>query len=278
LIFDQLLSKRIAEDMEERHTEEELLVRYLLGQLPEEEQDRVEDRYAVDEDFFEELLIIETELIDQYVKDELPGRARQQFETYFLSSPSRFERLDTARTMMRWLATAPVSTTQPSTHREARSWFQNLSPFWKNRTLQLATGIAIVAVVFASSWAIIRNFQHSREAPQRLSFELISNAVRSTNELRTLEIRPGVSLIEFHLYLDRSVQGRFNATFQTAPGKIVQTAPGLEAQPTTSGKAVIVSLPSNLFSTGDYFVTLADENDKGTSDIASEYQFRVVKQ
>jgi predicted lactoylglutathione lyase len=51
----------------------------------------------------------------------------------------------------------------------------------------------------------------------------------------------------------------------------------LEARQTPSGRAVIISLPANIFSGGDYFITLASEAGGKTSDIAAEYQFKVVK-
>jgi hypothetical protein len=260
--------------MKERTENGSLLVRYLLAQLPEGERDQIEDRYAVDDDFFEELLIVESELIDRYLQEELSDPERRQFEASFLNSPSRRVRIDSARVMMKGLATASISTVPPAS-RKVRSWFPDLSGFWRNRTLELVTGITILAAALTFSWIIIKNSQRSPVSPHQIvSVDLAPNAVRSSNELPTLEIRPGVSVVEFHLYLERSVQGRFNATLQTATGKTMGREVALEVQ---NGRTVIVSLPADVFSSGDYVITLANENDSGTSDITAEYHFKIVK-
>lgn len=79
---------------------EELLVRYLLGRMSEEERDRVDEQYFGDRDFLEQLLTVEDDLIDSYVRGELPPSDRRQFEEFFLRSPERHRRVALAR---RWM-------------------------------------------------------------------------------------------------------------------------------------------------------------------------------
>jgi hypothetical protein len=264
-------------DMEQNVEDERLIIKYLLGELPDEEQEQVEDRYASDDDFFEELLIIESELIDKYLQGELSDRERERFETVFLRPLSRRERVKNARVMMKWIADVP-NPVSSVTLDEPRPWWLSLSAFWKYRPIKLAAGFAVVALAFTASWIIIRNLQRPPYSPQqKVSFDLTPDAVRGGNELRTLEINSDVSELEFYLYLEKSLQGRFTATLQTSTGKIVRKEFALEAQQTPSGKAVILSLPANILSNDDYFIILARENDKGTPDIIAEYQFRVVR-
>src|SRR5258708_24741749 len=83
-----------------RKTNDEILLRrYFLGDLPQEERVRLEDRYLADVEVFEELLAAENDLIDAYVRGELTEAERQQFEMEYLKSPERRERLDFARTL-----------------------------------------------------------------------------------------------------------------------------------------------------------------------------------
>src|SRR5688572_28098839 len=77
---------------------EERLFEYLLGQLSEDEQAQIEQRYLADPDFHEEILAAERELIDRYVYGELANR--ELFETHFLSSPGRRQRVEFARALM----------------------------------------------------------------------------------------------------------------------------------------------------------------------------------
>ena len=80
--------------------DEAVLRRYLLGELSEAELDRVEERLfaAADRDSEEQLSPAEDELIDSYVRGELSASEREHFESWFLTSPRRRERLELART------------------------------------------------------------------------------------------------------------------------------------------------------------------------------------
>lgn len=81
-----------------------LLSQYLLGQLSEEEQEAVEKRYLDDHDFYEELLVVETELIDAYAEGTLSEPQRASFENHFLRSPGRRARTDFAQAWMAYVA------------------------------------------------------------------------------------------------------------------------------------------------------------------------------
>ncbi len=83
----------------QRTTDEILMRRYFLGDLPLEERVRLEDRYLLDVALFEGLLAAENDLIDAYVRGELTEAERQQFEMEYLKSPEGHERLDFARAL-----------------------------------------------------------------------------------------------------------------------------------------------------------------------------------
>jgi len=85
---------------------EELLVRYLLGKMSDQERDRVDEQFFGDRDFLEQLLTVEDDLIDDYVRGELSPSDRRQFEEFFLRSPDRHRRVALAR---RWMNVAARS-------------------------------------------------------------------------------------------------------------------------------------------------------------------------
>jgi hypothetical protein len=64
-------------DIEEQ---EALMVRYLLGQSPEEERAKVEERYFSDREYFDQLLALEDSLIDDFVTDRMPAERRSAFK------------------------------------------------------------------------------------------------------------------------------------------------------------------------------------------------------
>jgi hypothetical protein len=75
---------------------EESIRRYLLGQLNEDEQTRIEELYFEDGETFALLQAIEGELIDHYLRLQLSEKDRQDFENCFLQSAERHKRLEFA--------------------------------------------------------------------------------------------------------------------------------------------------------------------------------------
>jgi len=70
-----------------------LEVRYLLGELSEEEEKKFEHRSFVDDRAFEELQIAEGEVIDAYVSERLPAQAQRHLERRLEKSPRLRDRV-----------------------------------------------------------------------------------------------------------------------------------------------------------------------------------------
>ena len=80
---------------------EKLLVSYLLGELSEEEQVRVEDRAFNDPSYLAEIEAAEADLVDAYVSGELPPDLLPGFERRFLRSPNRRSKVEFAEALAR---------------------------------------------------------------------------------------------------------------------------------------------------------------------------------
>src|SRR5258705_11727753 len=76
---------------------------YLLGELPQDEELRIEGRLLLDRDLIELLQIIEEELIDSYVRDTLSDRERKEFESHFLNTPQRRRQLGMAKALGKYV-------------------------------------------------------------------------------------------------------------------------------------------------------------------------------
>ena len=66
---------------------------YLLGNLDAERRAAIEESILCDPGIYEELLVAEEELIDQYVTNNLSPSEREQFETKFLITAERQKQL-----------------------------------------------------------------------------------------------------------------------------------------------------------------------------------------
>ena len=79
---------------------DQVLVRYLLGLLEPEDAERLDEASIVDDDFATRLRIVEQDLVDGYVRGTLAGETLARFESHYLSSPRRRERVTLARSFV----------------------------------------------------------------------------------------------------------------------------------------------------------------------------------
>ena len=81
-------------------TKEKLVHRYLLGDLPEEEQLALERDYFTNPEVFERVWEIENDLVDRYVRGMLNRNERTLFEQNYLASPVHRERVTFATALL----------------------------------------------------------------------------------------------------------------------------------------------------------------------------------
>lgn len=144
------MSRRSLKDADHN---EDLLVRYLLGQLSEAEQERVEQSYLADEEWQQRLALAEDDLIDDYVLGTLRATERAAFEEHFLASPRRRERVAFARVWRQWVnAAAPPATPRPRT-----AWQ------WRGRGATMLLVAATVLLLIGGAWLTFEAARLRRE-------------------------------------------------------------------------------------------------------------------
>jgi len=94
---------------------------YLLGTLTDEEKARLEEKYFTDDELFEQIEIVEDELVDAYIRGELKRDEAAQFEKNLGASERLAERVAFAQTLA-------ISTQKQA---PARSTPDIRVPFWR---------------------------------------------------------------------------------------------------------------------------------------------------
>jgi hypothetical protein len=129
-------------------SQERLMRRYLLGELPESEQSALEEQYFSDSERLDEVWAVENQLVDDYARGRLSRKERKRFESHYLSSPRRHERVAFARTLIE------------AADEEAANVVETISS-WRNRLMaafrgpQLAWGLSLAAlllIVVGGAW------------------------------------------------------------------------------------------------------------------------------
>lgn len=134
-------------------TDEEVIKRYLLGDSTTDEQAEIENRLFADSTFLDRLLIIENELIHDYVMGTLSPGERAQVERFFLQSPDRQRRLRVGQLLREPAARAR----EESTVVAARArWTQ----YWRWLFLNPRVALTVAVVILATGllW-LLRDMQ-----------------------------------------------------------------------------------------------------------------------
>jgi hypothetical protein len=138
---------------EMRSAADEILIRrFFLGDLSEEDRDRIEDEYFGDPERYQEFLAAENDLVDAYVRGKLAKDENRKFETAYLGTPERREKVEFARALN--TASANANETLPA--RTASFWrrlWEALSVPHRMPRWALATSIAGLATL--GSWLIV---------------------------------------------------------------------------------------------------------------------------
>ena len=80
---------------------------YLLGTLEADRRVKLEEILLSEPEVYEELLVVEEDLIDQYLAGELSDSEREQFESYFLITAERQKNLRFGKMLKRYVDSHP---------------------------------------------------------------------------------------------------------------------------------------------------------------------------
>jgi hypothetical protein len=164
---------------------------YLLGTLTLKNQRRVEETLLTSQQYFNELLAGEDDLIDDYLGGGLTGAERTRFENYFLATPERIAKLKFARLLRSYLdegesvEAAPVASTDSradshaDSHADSRadsradapSFRQSVSAFLKTVHPAVRFSLAAVLLLILCGGALIgiMRWQQSNGTTDRLA-------------------------------------------------------------------------------------------------------------
>ena len=158
----------------EQEFDEKVLVRYLLGALPEKDAELLDELSITDEAVAWRLRDAENDLLDSYVRGELSGDELARFKNVYLTSPDRLKRLEFARALSgvggKAMAAAVRSggmdkaagpTAQSLKEKSSQNWFSI-------PRLQLQWGFAAIAIclALATGYLTVENGRLSKKNAQ----------------------------------------------------------------------------------------------------------------
>ena len=166
---------------------------YLLGNLVEEEQQKIEERLMVEDDLFEELEISKGELIEEYRSGELARKERSWFEENYLATPEGRQRYT--------FAVALDCVKQPSTQPDRLTLFERLRSFLTEQRWVLgpATAVVLIAVVILAV-----QLSRPRTSIAVTLSNSISNRASTESKYRQVPLRSDIGELRVSLVLPES--------------------------------------------------------------------------
>lgn len=134
---------------------EKLIAEYLLGDLPEEQQVEIEDRAFQDTEYLASITAVENDLIDEYVRDEMPETVRRKFENRFLASAERRKRVEFAKALTQ-ITSEYAFKEKGVVAAVSVSWRDSLEAFFRslNPVAKFAMAAIVLLVLVGGAWLV----------------------------------------------------------------------------------------------------------------------------
>ena len=255
---------------------------YLLGTLAEDRRAALEESILRDAQVYEELLIIEEELIDQYVGNNLSPSERHQFETSFLITAERQKNLRFGRLLNRYLTSRSAAGSQGDDSAPAKNFLPFAGGTFTRGALLAAsaTVVACLAIVLMVCWFAMRRHEQRialQESAQVVPVSLTPGSLRSGDAATQRVPQPPK---DANVKLEMQVS---NPTFQKYKSELlrenesVQSADELKVEKKGEQHIVPWTITGEVLSPGDYQVKLRGVSDSGQDEFIDNYSFRVSK-
>lgn len=253
--------------------------RYLLGDLPEVDSQRLDEELFTSDDRFSEILAAEDDLIEEFLQRKLDIRDRERFETRFLSTERGRRKVAMASAISNASRTQPVERSE-----RMRAWL---------RPLAIAAAIAVVAI----GAGVLRETIETRREVKELASEVVRLRTATVNRpeplpqsgtvfpivLHALErgsssaaiVLPADAAADLWLVLPSDDYRIYIAELQSVDGQTLATAQSLRSQAINGRRAVVFRLPPASLAPATYVVALSGEKGDRSSEPVEDFSFTV---
>ena len=279
------------------HESDEQLVRYLLGDLPEDEAESLDERSITDDAIALRLRVLEDELVDRYARGERFGGALERFDRVHRDSPYLQEKVRFAE-VLHARAAGPESNAAPSglveSPRRAVLW---------NLTAAAALILAAAGYLFIANQRLhddINRLDARRasveEQNARLQQQLDDRRAEPATSATPLAaafslpaprrgdsadtpiaLRKGAAEVVLRLQLEPADYARFWAALKDVESdRIVWRSADLTSDAAGPDRAVTITVPVALLRAQRYAVELTALGAAGANELLASYPIRVV--
>lgn len=252
--------------------DERMLVLYLLGLLPQEETERLDEASIVDDDVAARLTDAETDLIDAYVTGALAGELRRRFEAVYLSSNRNRTRVEAARRFR-----AAIDSATPDRAAPRLAFVRPLLA--AAATVIVASGVLLFQERHGLRWPLQREPQaESATIAGPSAATTLSPQVRAVSEVPTITLAAGSRELAIDLRLESNDFSQYQVALMDPPNhNAVWLSLPLTAVRRGAASFVSVRIPQSLLSSQHYSFELAGVDASGRRTAIGSYAVQIER-
>lgn len=251
---------------------DEVMIQYLLSELPDAETERLDELSIADDEFAGRLRALEYDLIDSSVRGEISSEHLKK-----LRSANKAEKVAFSEALLRREQGIAAQEVQRPSRR--RVWFA------------IAMAAAFVLLI-VGAYLVPRREQKQKEAKasvhmsarpigpsprlQALAFVLMP-ANRASQALPTLRLPAGTDEVTFRLQLELDEFPLYQAVLtDLASGQIAWRGGPVPSITNGKDREVLVRLPARVLGSGDFAFDLSGIKSTQLPELIGSYPFKVV--
>lgn len=263
-------------------------MQYLLGQAGPEDQSSLEERLVTESEFYDEVLIAEDELIDQYLSGELSESERERFENYFLTLPERQSKVRFGRAFNTYVSSSEPLPDEEPLPEEVSEVTRNVpkpppKPPWhkiflpgQNPILAYSLIAAVGLIVAGVTWLALKN-RSTQEPGSVYAVVLTTGVTRGGGSEKKVSIPPGTGTLELKPQLRHDDYLGYRAVLLADDGSEVWRTDKLQAKSEGGDRFIEVNVPVRLLSLRSYRLKVSGLMADGRSEDLPSYQFTVIR-
>ena len=277
--------------MKEESVSDTLLRQFLLGDVEDQERQRLESMFVTGALSRERVMAAEQHLLDDFLDDSLTAAERTQFLAQYGETPAEQRKLRIAKSIQDWAATGAESTAADGGAESV--WSRLLASFRLKPAFAIPiTAVVLIAIVFA---AVLLNRMSAQRnthlamqqelarlntpsmlrevSPSASSITLTPGTLRSAEAEKEITPPANGEYVELRLlWTQRERSPSYQATIRRFDDEVRYILPNLSAD---TDNVIRLRLPKSLLTRGLYQIEVSGIGSDGTVGPPEEYKFVV---
>ena len=276
--------------MKEELLTDAMLRKFLLGKVDEAERERLENLFLTDSEAREKVLVVEQELVEDYLENSLTREDRREFLARYGQTPEQQQQLQISKAIKDWAVRENARIQLAPVPRS--SWSRFIATLRMRPVLIMPIAATLlIAIVLVAFWVNNRMTRNTlaqelaelntpaslRQTPQKMvRLNLSPVTVRGSEPGAVLKRSADNGIVELRLPLIQKEQYQtFRAEVRRVGGDQLFTIPDLQ-RASDDPNVIQLRFPVRILSSGDYQVRLTRSSNDANGP-TEEYSFYVER-